>query len=197
MTDHRLLQAFCWSAYSVQTELHRTHLALGLEREQSVLSGSTHALIAPYVRQFSSRTEEDADFMTEHYKLFYMLENEIRDFVSQILEAEDEHGWWQNLVPDAVAKSAERNRSREVKEGVTVRSSRNIDYINFGELGEIIKSNWSVFAGVFSNSDITAIEKVMARLNMLRNYIAHCSAFGDDEILRLHLTIRDWFRLME
>jgi len=37
----------------------------------------------------------------------------------------------------------------------------------------------------------------MANLNTLRGPIAHCSPLAPDEVLRLQLTVRDWFRLQE
>ena len=78
---------------------------------------------------------------------------------------------------------------------MTLRSSEPIDYAAFGELGEIIKSNWSLFGSVFN--DIKAVEKVLGNLNSLRNPIAHCSPLAADEVLRLELSLRDWFRIQE
>jgi hypothetical protein len=77
---------------------------------------------------------------------------------------------------------------------MTVRSSDPIDFTTFGELGEIIKSNWDVFGAMFNS--IRALEKVLANLNTLRGPIAHCSPLAEDEVLRLQLSVRDWFRLM-
>ncbi len=37
----------------------------------------------------------------------------------------------------------------------------------------------------------------MTSLNMLRAPIAHCCPLAEDEIVRLRLTVKDWFRLME
>ena len=37
----------------------------------------------------------------------------------------------------------------------------------------------------------------MANLNTLRGPIAHCSMLAEDEIVRLRLSVRDWYRLME
>ena len=82
---------------------------------------------------------------------------------------------------------------REREAGITPRSLEPLDYTNFGELGEIIKKNWSLFASVFSN--MKAVERVMSNLNTLRNPIAHCSMLAEDEKLRLELSLRDWFRL--
>jgi hypothetical protein len=84
---------------------------------------------------------------------------------------------------------------RELDSGVTVRSDDAIDYTTFGELSQIINSNWSVFEDTFNSR--RAVEKVMANLNLLRGPIAHCSPLAADEVLRLQLSLRDWFRLME
>lgn len=44
---------------------------------------------------------------------------------------------------------------------------------------------------------VKAVERVMGNLSVLRGPIAHCSPLADDEVVRLKLTVRDWFRLME
>lgn len=78
---------------------------------------------------------------------------------------------------------------------MTRRSLDELDYTSFGELSVIITSNWDIFGALFSSKK--AVEKVMSSLNSLRGPIAHCSPFAEDEVLRLQLTVRDWFRLME
>jgi len=37
----------------------------------------------------------------------------------------------------------------------------------------------------------------MANLNTLRGPIAHCTLLAEDEVVRLRLSVRDWFRQME
>ena len=59
----------------------------------------------------------------------------------------------------------------------------------------IITSNWDLFGSLFSSRK--AVERIMANLNSLRGPIAHCSPLAEDEVLRLRLALRDWFRLME
>jgi hypothetical protein len=78
---------------------------------------------------------------------------------------------------------------------VSARSQAAIDYTTFGELGEIIKANWTDFKDIFR--DVVALEKVISTLNVLRGPIAHCKPLAEDEVLRLHLSVRDWFRAME
>lgn len=197
MTSFGEVQSFIWSCFAVKAQLSKTYFELGIDRPKSELDSGSFDLIKPYVKQFSDATRSDAEYMSEHYKLFYMLENEIRDFVAAIMEDAKGDEWWADEVLPDIQKRAEKNKLREISEGVSIRSSKPIDYTNFGELGEIIKTNWDVFGGVFSSSNKTAVEKVMARLSMLRNNIAHCTALDEDEVLRLRLTIRDWFRLSE
>ena len=103
--------------------------------------------------------------------------------------------WWNNCVPEAVKTNVQANIQKEVDSGVTLRSEDEIDYANFGELGEIVRSNWPSFDAIFSSQK--AFSKIMTSLNTLRSPIAHCSPLAEDEVVRLQLTVRDWFRLME
>ena len=84
---------------------------------------------------------------------------------------------------------------RERDSGMTMRSEDQLDFTTFGELAEIIKANWSIFGSIFNS--VKAVEKVMNSLNALRGPIAHCTILAEDEALRLRLSVRDWFRLME
>ena len=134
--------------------------------------------------------------MAQHYEVFYSLEKSIRTLVSDTLEATDGASWWSTTrVPQKVKEEAEARMQREIDSGVTVRSDDPLDFTTFGELGEIIKTNWDLFGSIFSSPK--ALERVLANLNTLRGPVAHCSPLAEDEVLRLRLSVRDWFRLME
>jgi hypothetical protein len=148
-----------------------------------------------YYPQFRERLREEAATMAAHYAIFYCLENSIRELIVQRLEEVHGTGWWDVAVPEAVRKNADTNRKREAATGITPRSSELIDYSNFGELGEIMKTNWDIFGDMFQ--DVRAVERVLSNLNTLRAPIAHCKALAEDEVLRLHLSLRGWFRQME
>jgi hypothetical protein len=144
--------------------------------------------------QFQERLRNEADRMARHYAIFYCLENSIRDIISSRLE--EVHGieWWQLSVPEFIRTNVEKNYKKEVAAGVTLRSTQMIDYSNFGELGEIIKANFDVFGDMLR--DVMAVQKILASLNTLRGPIAHCKPLAEDEILRLRLSLADWFRQM-
>lgn len=151
-----------------------------------------------YYPQFDSAIRQEAAAMAKHYEVFYSLEKSIRALVAQALEtAEGTDEWWNSArVPPAIKAEVASRIQKEVDAGVTRRSLDELDYTTFGELSDLIQANWDVFGGSLFTSK-RAVQKVMASLNALRNPIAHCSPLAEDEQLRLQLTVRDWFRLME
>jgi hypothetical protein len=147
------------------------------------------------VMQFSAELRADADSMAEFYKLFYMLENDIRNLIDETLS--DAHGpdWWELKAPPSTKEECRLNQQREAEFGVASRSDRPLDYVTFGQLGDIIRANYEHFGGIISNQK--AMGRVMSGLNNLRGPIAHCGVLAEDEIDRLKLTVKDWFRLLE
>jgi hypothetical protein len=131
-----------------------------------------------YYPQIDRAIRQEAAAMSQHYEVFYSLEKTIRSLVSDTIQVVDGGDWWtKGRVPQKVKTDADSRLQKEV------------------ELGEIIKSNWDLFGSIFSSPK--AVERVMANLNTLRGPIAHCSPLAEDEVVRLRLSVRDWFRLME
>ncbi|RWP03558.1 MAG: hypothetical protein EOQ98_00795 [Mesorhizobium sp.] len=153
--------------------------------------------MADYLRQVDFETLADADRMSEFYKLFYALENDMRDLIESTMLDGKGKQWWIEAVPQVVRDNAQKNYDREAAEGLPPRSDRLIDYTTFGELGEIVKDNWEVFSGMFSNATRNRVLRVINRLNLVRGPIAHCNFLPEEEAIRLKLAIRDWYKLME
>jgi hypothetical protein len=170
-----------------------------VEREHGVelgFQGSVEAQEADsYYLQFPAAIRADAEGMAEHYRLFYCLENSIRDLVGDTLLSDSGVDWWEQKVPKGVKDNVATNIAREQDAGVTLRSDEPIDYTTFGELGEIIQTHWDAFSDTFNSKK--ALTRVLSSLNVLRGPIAHCSPLAEDEVARLRLHLRDWFRLME
>lgn len=149
--------------------------------------------------QFPQSLRDTARAMAAHYEIFYCLENFIRELVVEKLEAAYGVDWWTVdtptvVVPQVVKDNVSKNAQREQDAGITPRSSDPIDYTTFGELSTIIDSNWDTFGDMFNSRK--GLVSVLARLNLLRGPIAHCSELSEDEVVRLRLTLGDWFRLM-
>ena len=151
--------------------------------------------LEPFIKQFELSNRRNATHMARYYEIFYLLENDIRRLIVETMDAAHGPEWWDTHVSPGVLEEVRKNRDREAQAGVSVRSDDNIDYTTFGQLGEIIRENWSDFAGMLSNQ--SAVSRVLYGLNMLRGTIAHCGALAEDEVDRLKLAIRDWFRVLE
>ncbi|MFZ1497733.1 MAG: Swt1 family HEPN domain-containing protein [Saprospiraceae bacterium] len=145
--------------------------------------------------QFGVDFRREAKEMAEHYEVFYCLEKSIRNLIMQLMFEKYGENWWDSKVKPEIQKNVDDNIKREEDSGFTQRSELKIDYTTFGELSQIVNANWDAFTDLFRNQ--RAFQKIMSNLNQLRGPIAHCCPLAPDEVLRLEVTVKDWFRLME
>lgn len=190
-----ILELFALKCAPATAELDRILSSLDVEHVRTSSSKEVDDLLKSYTSQIGVDLRVRAAMMGEYYRIFYLLENFIRDFVSSVLEEAHGEDWWDACVPDSIRESAKRSRDRELNAGVTPRSEDMLVYTTFGELMGIMSANWAQFAGIFPSSK--GLESVMGRLNTLRGPIMHCGYLAEDEILRLKLSVRDWFNLFK
>ena len=62
-------------------------------------------------------------------------------------------------MPQPVRDNVQKNIQRELDSGITLRSEAEIDFTTFGELGEIVRNNWTDFGSTFSSEK--AFTKIM------------------------------------
>ena len=197
MTGARVIELFALKAAVIRHDLNTIMDGLRVANIRSALERETDSLISGYIGQIDFRVVQDAERMADFYKVFFALENDIRNLVEQTLEEEFTGEWWDKCVPQQVRENAQKNMDREAGEGLPPRSNRPIEYTTFGELNDIIKENWDYFSGIFSSVSKNRVLRVLARLNHARGPIAHCNYLPEEEAVRLKLTIRDWYKLME
>jgi len=197
MTQERDLELFILKNAVITQNLRSAFATHGVGNTRGALEAQADSLVADYLRQVDFKTLADAERMSEFYKLFYALENDMRDLIELTMVDSKGTNWWAEAVPQAVRDNAQKNHDREAAEGLPPRSDRLIDYTTFGELGEIVRENWEVFSGMFSNATRNRVLRVINRLNLVRGPIAHCNLLPEEEAIRLKLAIRDWYKLME
>ena len=189
------IELYLLKTLALQDELRIRLISHGSTR--STLEVATDSLIERYLSQANPSTLAAAARMGEFYKLFYTLENEIRDLIDETMVEVAGPDWFENRVPQIVRENVKKNKGREEAEGIPPRSANDLSYTTFGELGEIVKENWDCFAGIFSNASKGRVLRVINRLNLARGPIAHSNLLPDEEVVRLKLTMSDWYSLME
>jgi hypothetical protein len=188
-----LIRSFGMSGYLVTEELRGLEKRFGIDLGHQPAKPAEN--VTEYYPQFEEKVRREASVMAQHYELFYCLENAIRSLITETLQESAGADWWNSgKIPEAIKKDVSERIKRDVDSGMTRRSDDAIDYTNFGELSIIIISNWDLFGTIFSSK--RAVERVMNNLNLLRGPIAHCCPITDDEVTRLELSVRDWFRMI-
>lgn len=157
--------------YNVLSDLASIEKTYGIDNLLMMKELSTNTNTNYYL-QFNFQIRNEACLMAKHYELFYCLEKSIREMITDILESSHGLDWWEKsgVIIDVIKQDVAKNIKREIDSGMTRRSFDPLDYTTFGQLGEIIKTNWDLFGGLFSS--IKAIDKVLFSLNTLRNPIA-------------------------
>lgn len=190
------VKAFAMTNMLLEADLEEVERKHGIKLRDIAEPGKRGDIEDAYFPQFEKTLRDEAAAMAKSYELFYCLEKSIRAQIASMLESQHGEGWWNaTVVPQHIVGEVKKRMQRELESGITPRSTDALDYTNFGELGEIIKANWHLFASILNN--VKAVEKILFNLNSLRNPIAHCSMLAEDEKLRLELSLRDWFRLAE
>lgn len=196
MTNEDILskvKLFCLANSLTETELDNVEVKIATELGRQEKEQTKEK---EFYLQFESEFRNEAKLMSKHYEIFYCLEKSIRRQVILLMKEKFGESWWNDRIDEEIKKNVDKNIHREEDSGFTIRSLEKLDYTTFGELGQIVTKNWEAFENLFKRGQ-RAFSKIMTNLNQLRGPIAHCCPLAEDEIVRLELTVKDWFRLME
>lgn len=193
MTPDDAVKLFRLSHEQIESDLTGLERSLAIDLGRDPGSDSDRDNV--YYPQFGAAIRSEATAMARHYEIFYCLERSFRQLVRERMDSQHGAGWWATNVTQSIRDEVAKRRKEEFEGGVTPRSSEDIDYTTFGELGQIVRENWDDFGDTLNNERAFGI--LMKRLQLLRGPIAHCTPLAPDEVERLGLTLRDWFRLTE
>lgn len=190
------LKQFVLSNHLAEYELRQVENKYDIDLGLASAVKEAQQIESDYYPQIETRYRKEARKMAPQYELFYSLEKSIRSLISETLEEAEGSDWWNSeRLIEEIRLEVRRSKKSEIEAGVSSRSDEDIDFCTFGQLGQILEKNWDLFGSMLR--DPKAVKNIMSRLNTLRNPIAHCALLADDEVLRLHLTMRDWFRQMD
>ena len=129
--------------------------------------------------------------MQRSYRLLFVLENLVREFVREVLEEIDKVEWFEKRASRDMKKKVEDRKSAEAKNNWHAgRNAHPIYYLDFGDLALLIQSHWENFKGLLPTQSWA-----VSRLNdaeRSRNVIAHTNLLSDEEVVRLEMHVRDW-----
>lgn len=132
--------------------------------------------------------------MARNYRLLYVFENLVRDFINTRFTEEDKTSdWFQNRSNAGMQKKVDERRKGEAKhQWHTGRNEGPLHYLDFSDLGLLIINHWAVFKDFFPPQSwvTTRIEEA----ERSRNVIAHTNLLSSEESQRLEMYLRDWIR---
>ena len=127
------------------------------------------------------------------YLAFFCLENAIRELVVERLTENHGPDWW---ISHSTASMQKKVRDRQGKAGrqrwPVRRGEAEIYYTDFGDLKDLIISNWEDFEDLLPDQ-----HWISARLDELeasRNVIAHSNLLDQRELDRIRMYLGDWIR---
>jgi len=142
---------------------------------------------------FSPRVIHDASRMASIYIVFYCLENSVRELITARLAERKGIDWWDKCVPDKIKRNVNSLITEEEKNRYHAqRSTNNIGYTMFGNLGQIIINNWEDFSDLIPNQHW--LTSRFDDLEKSRNIIMHTGILPEIEIERIESITRDWLR---
>ncbi len=133
-------------------------------------------------------------FMQRHYRVLYVFENLVREFVTaRFLDLGDEE-WFDARATSAMKKKVEDRQKRELKNQWHIgRNEDPIYFLDFGDLGLLIINHWDAFKDFFDNNQAWVLSRLQDA-EKTRNVIAHTNDLDAEEGHRLRMHLRDWIR---
>jgi len=136
---------------------------------------------------------EEARRMATVYTAIAAFENMVRDLVRRTLLDDKGAKWWVDSVSSNVRSRAEKRQDDEAKHRFhTQRGDDPIDFIDFGDLLNIIRANEAAFEASIPSPEWA--RGIFDAVERSRNVIMHSGSLDPEDIERVGVNIRDWVR---
>jgi hypothetical protein len=132
----------------------------------------------------------------ETYRLFFVFENFIRDFVLDTLSQIDPVNWWDKVPPDVQTEVQTLEETEHQKQWMALDSRSKLALTTLPQLLRIMDENQN-WKDIFKDlvRDKFLIQEGRS-ISHLRNTICHMSDISDEETDRVKQVMRDWFRVV-
>ena len=135
-----------------------------------------------------------ANRAAEGYRLFFVFETYLRELVVEVLSSDSTMQWWNKIPPDVRTAIEELEQTEETKSWMVLGTRDKSSLMTYPQLIRVIDECWKEgFVDLLR--DKTLVQEART-LSHLRNTIAHMTPISNEEIDRVRLIMRDWFRMV-
>ncbi|CAG1064523.1 hypothetical protein BAC1_00082 [uncultured bacterium] len=128
------------------------------------------------------------------YKLFFVFENYLREFVVDVLSKNGKESWWEKIPSDIQKEVADIVDNEEIKSWMALGSRDKSALLTYPQLLKIIEHSWKNYFEELVRD--RALIQEARHITHLRNTICHMSNINTEELGRLKQVMRDWFRMV-
>lgn len=126
------------------------------------------------------------------YKLFFVFENYLRDFVKSLLTEKYLAEWWNEIDPGISKEIVNLQEKEETKQWMALAPRDRLSLATYPQLLVIMEHRWKeVFEPVVRDKHLILEAR---RIGHLRNAICHMTDIPEEEVERVKQLLRDWFR---
>ncbi|WP_211472126.1 Swt1 family HEPN domain-containing protein [Collimonas humicola] len=151
------------------------------------------ALFAEVLSPFGVDLRNDALMMSRIYALVYCFERSVRALINERLTERHGIAWWDAKVPQKIRNfAASRIKDSEENTWLEGQSKDPMEFIQFGQLSDIITENWVDFTDLIPSHHW--LKQRMDELEKTRNFIAHNRLLLPGEFQRIEMYVNDWNR---
>jgi hypothetical protein len=128
----------------------------------------------------------------EAYKLFFVFERYLRDFVIGVLSQEGKSDWWSKVPPDVQAEITKLEETEEAKSWMALGSRGKAALMTYPQLLRVIEFCWKDdFEDLIRDRALIQQARLVGHI---RNTVCHMNSIPEEELGRVKQTMRDWFR---
>ena len=132
----------------------------------------------------------------EVFKLFFVFENFLRDFVLETLSELDKTNWWDRVPKDVQDEVKGLEETEQQKQWMALDSRSKLALTTLPQLLRIVdeNNNWKdVFKATVRDKYL--IQEARG-ISHIRNTVCHMSDISEEEVERVKQVMRDWFRVV-
>lgn len=130
----------------------------------------------------------------ETYRLIFVFENFLREFVVEVLSKDASQAWWEKVPKDVQDEVIKLEQTEEMKSWMSLGSRDKSALMTFPQLLRVIDHAWKHgFEDLVRDKALIQEARLIVHL---RNTICHMTDIPSEETERIRQVMRDWFRVI-